>query len=166
MLTTAKTAPVLPHIDDFRVPHAIRSASSPSGSFPIVQHARATSLDLDAGPSSGSRASRPRHRFHKSILALLSSSTHANVPTLASSTQILPSSLALPQQPLQSSLTSQQYHLARNAKRNANAHESVKGKRSANAKRQRAKMTKRSGAFPRRRSCLGWAISTSMRRWP
>ncbi|EST09445.1 hypothetical protein PSEUBRA_000656 [Kalmanozyma brasiliensis GHG001] len=56
MLTTSKTVPALPHVDDIKVPKAIRSASSPSRSFPTVQHARATSLDLDAGPSSGTHS--------------------------------------------------------------------------------------------------------------
>ncbi|CBQ73817.1 conserved hypothetical protein [Sporisorium reilianum SRZ2] len=54
MLSTTNTAPVLHHTNEFSVPKAIRSASSPSGSFPTVQHARVTSLDLDPRPASGS----------------------------------------------------------------------------------------------------------------
>ncbi|CDR87218.1 uncharacterized protein SPSC_00344 [Sporisorium scitamineum] len=54
MLSTTNAAPVLHHTNEFSVPKAIRSASSPSGSFPTVQHARVTSLDIDPRPASGS----------------------------------------------------------------------------------------------------------------
>ncbi|SPO32470.1 uncharacterized protein UTRI_04214 [Ustilago trichophora] len=59
MLSTTNTAPVLQHTNEFSVPQAIRSASSPSGSFPTVQHARATSLDLDSGSQPHSLSTSP-----------------------------------------------------------------------------------------------------------
>ncbi|KAJ9479909.1 hypothetical protein PHBOTO_003683 [Pseudozyma hubeiensis] len=60
MLSTSNTSPLLHHTNEFSVPQAIRSASTPSGSFATVDHARATSLDTDVVPSSGSA----RHSLH------------------------------------------------------------------------------------------------------
>lgn len=51
MLSTTKTPPVLHHTNEYSVPRAIRSASTPSGSFPIVEHAGASSLDYDLAPA-------------------------------------------------------------------------------------------------------------------
>ncbi|SNX85898.1 uncharacterized protein MEPE_04607 [Melanopsichium pennsylvanicum] len=59
MLTTTSTAPVLQHTNEFNVPHAIRSASSPSASFATVNRARATSLDLDPGSQNHSLSISP-----------------------------------------------------------------------------------------------------------
>ncbi|GAC93891.1 hypothetical protein PHSY_001459 [Pseudozyma hubeiensis SY62] len=62
MLSTSNTSPLLHHTNEFSVPRAIRSASTPSGSFATVDHVRATSLDTDLVPASASA----QHSLHTS----------------------------------------------------------------------------------------------------
>ncbi|CCF51336.1 uncharacterized protein UHO2_04154 [Ustilago hordei] len=64
MLSATNTAPILPHTNQFAVPQAIRSTSSPSGSLPTLQHARATSLDLDPGSRTHSLSASPSAPSH------------------------------------------------------------------------------------------------------
>ncbi|TKY84492.1 hypothetical protein EX895_006393 [Sporisorium graminicola] len=89
MLSTTNTAPVLHHTNEFTVPKAIRSASSPSGSFPTVQHARVTSLDLNPRSASESNsASAP-------VSVSASASRTHSLSTSPSASQLYPRSSIL-----------------------------------------------------------------------
>ncbi len=64
MLSATSSPSVTQHTNEFSVPHAIRSASSPSASLPAVDHSRATSLDLDPPSQTHSLSTSPSFPLH------------------------------------------------------------------------------------------------------